>query len=223
MTDAPESSAEPVLTLSSTPAAIEAPWTSDVSTNAPEINAGAAIDEEPRSEIDATHASLPESFEALYRRGDYGSAAVAAQRSIERGEATDRAWTVLVRSLANEGKLAAAGEAAAAALDNHGMSAEMTYLSGMLLAQAGRHGDAAATFKRALYLDPNLAIAHLALGDALTSIGDDSAARRAYVNAELLLKTMGAEDAVAGADDLPAGRLLQIARYHRQRLPSVAT
>jgi chemotaxis protein methyltransferase CheR len=168
-------------------------------------------------------AARPESYDDLYARGEYSLAADAARRAVESGDASERAWTVMVRSLANEGKLAPAGEAAAAALDNHALSAEVTYLSGMLLAQGGRHADAAQAFKRALYLDARFVIAHLALGDALFAAGDSTSARRAYANAESLLRSMNDEDPVAGADGIPAARLLHIARYHLQRLPDSRT
>jgi chemotaxis protein methyltransferase CheR len=158
-------------------------------------------------------------YEDAYRGGEYDRAASAARQAIERGGASERAWTVLIRSLANEGNLDAAGEAAAAALDHHRMSAEVSYLNGVLLSQSGRRGESAAAFRRALYLDSRFAIAHLALGDELFAVGDEDGARRAYANAESLLCDSSPDAAVSGADGLPANRLLHIARYHLQRLP----
>ena len=183
----------------------------------PTVGAGAFEIERSPAVESATTQSL-EIYDEAYQRGDYDRAASDASRAIERGAAEERAWTVLVRSLANQGKLDAAGEAAAAALDHHGMSAEVSYLNGMLLVQSGRHADGAAAFKRALYLDSGFAVAHVALGDALVTTGDMTGARRAYANADSLLGTMNPDAAVPGADGLPAARLLHIARYHLQRL-----
>ena len=179
-------------------------------------------DEKP-AVVEETSAVPARGFAELYDGGDYSAAASAARLAIEGGDTSERAWTLLIRSLANEGRLEAAGEAAAAALDYHGMSAEVSYLNGMLLAQSGRHADAAAAFKRSLYLDARFAIAHLALGDALFAVGDPAAARRAYSNAEAVLRTMGTDSVVSGADGLPVARLLHIARYHLQRLPDART
>jgi chemotaxis protein methyltransferase CheR len=164
-----------------------------------------------------------ESYEEAYGRGDYGRAASAAREAIKGRAASENAWTVLIRSLANEGNLEAAGEAAAAALDHYPVSAEVNYLNGVLVAQSGRHMQAAAIFRRALYLNPEFAIAHLALGESRLAVGDATGAHRAYTNAESVLRNLTPDAVVAGADGLPTARLLYIARYHLQRLPDGRT
>ena len=169
------------------------------------------------SAIEPSAGEKTRGYDDAYAHGAYDHSATEARSAIEHGDTSERAWTVLIRSLANQGKLDAAGEAAAAALDRHGMSAEVSYLNGMLLGLAGRHGDAAAAFKRALYVDASYTIAHLALGDALEATGDAAGARRAFANAEALLRPLDPETVVAGADGMPAARLLHIARYHLHR------
>lgn len=136
-----------------------------------------------------------------------GVAETAAADGADRATRAER-----VRSLANRGKLADAGQACAAALDRDRTSAELSYLHAVLLAGAGRHAEAARAASRALYLDRDLAVAHLLLGSMLGRLGDGDGARRALRNAERLLAALPASGPVPGADGEPAARLLALAR-----------
>jgi len=123
-----------------------------------------------------------------------------------------QATVARVRSLANAGDLQAAGGACAGALDLHRTSAELTYLHGVLLAEAGRLSEAAAALRVCLYLDRTLAVAHLALGGTLARLGDDAGARRALRNAERLLASQSPDAEVPASDGERAGRLAAAAR-----------
>lgn len=127
-----------------------------------------------------------------------------------------------VRSLANAGDLQAAGGACAAALDVHRTSAELTYLHGVLLVEAGQVAEAAAAFRACLYLDRTLAVAHLALGGSLLRLGDAVGARRALKNAEHLLASEPPDAQVPASDGERAGRLVAAARAQLALLPGVA-
>ncbi len=118
---------------------------------------------------------------------------------------------LLVRALANQGRLADAGRECATALDRHRTSAELHYLHAVLQGEAGRHADAAAAARRALYLDPTLVVAHLALATALARSGAADAARLALRNARRLLDAMPAQHPVPAADGESAGRLREMA------------
>ena len=120
-----------------------------------------------------------------------------------------------MRALANRGFLNEAGRAAAAALERHRDSAELLYLNAVLLSESGRHADAAAVLRRALYLDPSLAVAHLALADARGRLGDRVGQRRALRAAQEQLVLLPADAVVPGSDGQRAGRL---ARHVRTRL-----
>ena len=154
-----------------------------------------------------------DSYETAYDQADYVAASTLAREAIARGDDSDGPWIVLVRSLANGGDLDAAGEACAAALDRHRLSAELTHLHAVLLAEAGRYADAAVAARQALYLDPRYVVAHLALGDSLSRSGDMVGARRAFSNAQSLLKSLPPDAMVPGADGADASRLLGIARF----------
>lgn len=142
-----------------------------------------------------------------YSRRDYARAATLAGRLVLTDGNDAALWVVLVRALANRGDLDAAGRACAAALDRHRTSAELTYLHALLLGEAGRHAEAAAAARRAIYLEGGLAVAHLALGGALTRLRDATAARRAFRNAHRLLSAMEPDAAPPASDGEPAWRL----------------
>lgn len=163
-------------------------------------------------------ASPHESYESAYDQGDYDAAAELARAAIDRAEPDESAWIVLARSLANRGLLAEAGEACAAGLDRHRLSKELTLLHAILLSEGGRHAEAAAAARRALYLDPHFTVAHLALGDALARTGNPGAARRAFANAESQLLGLEPEAPVTGGDGAVAAQLLRIARFRLEML-----
>ena len=159
-----------------------------------------------------------DSCETAYARADYETGARLAQKSIDRGDDSEGVWIVLVRSIANRGDLKAAGEACSSALDRHRMSVELTHLHAVLLAEAGRYGDAAVAAKQALYLSPQYTIAHLALGDALSRTDDIPNARKAFRNAETLLQGLAPDMPVPGGDGAEAAQLLRIARFRLETL-----
>lgn len=154
-----------------------------------------------------------------YAAREFERAAELAGRSIQRDGSDPALWIVLVRALANRGALREAGHACAAALDRHRTSAELTYLHAVLLAEAGRHKEAATAARRALYLDRRLVVGHLALGAALARLGDPDGARRAVLNARRLLAAMPPEAIVSASDGEPAGRLAEMTRVQLRLLP----
>ncbi len=157
-----------------------------------------------------------------YTEGDYARAADLAATQTRRDPGDSASWILLVRSLANEGRLEEAGRACAAALDRHLTSAELTYLHATLLAEAGRYRDAAVAARRALYLDRTFVLAHFALGGARARSGDRAGASRSFRNAERLLARLPPDEPVRGADGEPAGRLAEMARVQVRLLEEAA-
>lgn len=89
-----------------------------------------------------------------------------------------------------------------AALDRHRTCAELVYLHGVPLGEAGLPAEAAAALRAAFYLDRTLAVAHLALAGELLRLGDEPGAERALldrpVDVGLLERTLHS----AGGDKL---------------------
>jgi chemotaxis protein methyltransferase CheR len=167
--------------------------------------------ERPERPAPATRRGPTETARA-YTQRDYGAAVEMATRLIRQGAHGIEPWVILVRSHANVGDLDAAGRACAAGMDRHRTSAELAYLHGVLLAEAGRAEESAVALRAALYLDRSLVIAHLALSDVLKRLGDASAARRSLRNAERLLGGLAPDEIVPASDGERAGRLAAITR-----------
>lgn len=153
----------------------------------------------------------PEQAAEAYRARDYARAAALAGGAVRRAPEDLTGWVVLTRALANRGLLAEAGAACATALDRHRLAAELHYLHAVLLGEAGRIEESATAAGRALYLEPTLVVAHLALASALARSGETAGARRAAQNACHLLSAMPAEARVRAADGETAAQLLQMA------------
>lgn len=155
---------------------------------------------------------------AAYRSGDYVHAADAARDIVAVEAEHDEAWILLVRALANLGRHEEAGLACAAGLDINRTSAELTFLHALLLRQAGMNTDALNALRCTVYLDRNLVVAHLALGDVSLALGDRAGARRAFRNAERLLADTPDAEVLPGADGLTAGRLRAVAQMQLRLL-----
>ena len=160
-----------------------------------------------------------EEVERRYEKRDYAGAAEAARRRLAGGADEARAWELLVRALANRGALGEAEAACAEALDRHRGSAALYHLRGVLMDEGGRHAEAAAAARQALYLDPDLTVAWLLLASAATRLASADAARRALRNAERLLSAMAPGAPVPGADGETAGHLLRGVRMRAALLP----
>lgn len=142
-----------------------------------------------------------------YEAGNYSRASEAARDLVAIDSGNPEGWIVLVRSLANIGRHEEAGLACAAGLDVNRTSAELTYMHAVLLRQAGKNAEALNALRCAVYLDRQFVVAHLAMGDVLSALGDREGARRALRNAERLLGPASDSQVIPGADGLDAGRL----------------
>ena len=142
---------------------------------------------------------------------------VEAEQSSNTVSTSDR--ILLVRALANLGRLPEAGRACASALDAQRDVAELHYLHSVLLMESGRPAEAAAAAKRALYLDRGMIVAQLAVATAAARSGDSAAATRALATAERLLAGLPPGAVVPASDCEAAGRLLEMTRVQRRLQP----
>jgi chemotaxis protein methyltransferase CheR len=153
-----------------------------------------------------------------YRAADYPRAESLARESLARDERRLPSWVVLVRSLANQGRLREADDECVRALDLHRLAPELHYLHATLLRAADQHREAANAARRALYLDRGFVMAHLQLGDLLAHLGETERAARAFERASSELASIPDEEPVPAADGVPASRLRQIADMRRRAI-----
>lgn len=116
-----------------------------------------------------------------------------------------------VRRLADAGRRAEAVDALAVALRDRPVDADLRYLDALLHLDAGRFDAAADAARAALYLDPGLALAHLALANAERARGNRAAAVRSYGVAAQALSALPPDAVVAGASEPQAGHLAAMA------------
>lgn len=156
---------------------------------------------------------------AAYAGGEYAEAARIASEAARAGRGTAALAVLEVRSLANLGEMDTACARCTELIELHRTVAELHYLHAVLLTESDRPDLAIVAARRATYLEPSLAVAHLALGDAASRAGNDGIAHRAFVAAAELLAEMPGDATVPAADGETALRLLHIARF---RLRSIA-
>lgn len=162
---------------------------------------------------DPLHNSLSAATETLDR------AEHVIPRAPETAAAVDGPAEAILRAreLANEGRLADAGEVCAAALERFPDQARLHLIAAVLHGEAGRWRDSELAARRALYLDRTLVLAHVALGDAIARLGNTIAARRSFENAAALLVVAGNEE-TPDTGEMSTARLMDIVRAHLSML-----
>ncbi|GFO56444.1 protein-glutamate O-methyltransferase [Geomonas sp. Red276] len=155
----------------------------------------------------------PPSFPAaanLFRLGEYAEAARQLEGIGAAGSLTADGRSLLVRALANGGRLDEALAACDAALAGEKLDPALHVMRAEILQEKGEGTEARASLQRALYLDPCLVPAHFALGNLALWSGDVPGACRHFENARRLLDPLPAEAEVPGSEGMSAGRLREV-------------
>lgn len=125
-----------------------------------------------------------------------------------------------IRLLGDAGRVAEACRIAGDAAQAHPLDVELRYLAGVVLLEAGRLDEAAEAASSAVYLGPELAAAHLLLGQVEHARGNAERARRSFRNGSRLLAAAPDDAPVALVGDLPAGHLAAIAARYLSSHPA---
>lgn len=121
------------------------------------------------------------------------------------------------RELADRGRLAEAKGLCEAALSRDRLNAETYVLLATIRQEEGDVAAAVHDLRRALYLAPDLAAGHFALGSLLFRMGRPRVGRRSLETALRLLEPLPGDTPVAGAEGLTAARLRQAATAYLER------
>jgi chemotaxis protein methyltransferase CheR len=119
-------------------------------------------------------------------------------------------FSLLARALANQGKLVEALEWCDRWLAADKLDASAYYLRAVTLQEIGRLDDARRDLQRAIYLQPDLVLAHFALGNLARGGGHAAESAKHFANASRLLRSHPADAPLPHSDGLTAGRLAEI-------------
>lgn len=155
--------------------------------------------------------SLYEEARTLYAEGLYAEV-------IERLEPVcapdaggdEKVLGMLVRACANLGAFDQALGWCEKGMGGDRLNPTYPYLHAMVLQEQGKMAEAGASLRRALYLDPDLAMGHVGLGHLRLRQGEFDKAKRQFETALKLLKGRDSEEMVPEAEGLTAGRLVEM-------------
>jgi chemotaxis protein methyltransferase CheR len=155
---------------------------------------------------------------ALYERGAYREAAEMVTMQLMQDKNDTHALALLCRIYANEGKLEEALNASNRALAADKLSAGLHYLRAVILQEQGMDDEAAASLRKALYLDQDLVLAHFTLGNLEQRKGKVKESQRHFNNALSLLDKYRPDDVIPESDGMFAERLKEIIRATTARM-----
>jgi len=119
---------------------------------------------------------------------------------------------MLAQTLANQGRLADALHWCDQWLAADKLAPAAHYLRAMVLTETGDTGTASISLRKALYLDPGFALAHVALGQLDMARGAHDDARRHFARAMHALAALDTDAALPGSDSMTAGALADTLR-----------
>jgi chemotaxis protein methyltransferase CheR len=126
------------------------------------------------------------------------------------GKDDGTAFSSAARRCANEGRLAEAAEWCEKAIAADKLNPAHYYLLGTIRQEQGQPEAARRSLLRALYLDPEFALAHFALANIELSQGRCIQAERHFSNSLALLRARPHDESLPESEGLTAGRLVEI-------------
>jgi chemotaxis protein methyltransferase CheR len=118
--------------------------------------------------------------------------------------------TGTIRTLADSGKLSEALALCDKAIAGDKLDPGLYYLRAVILQEENRFDEAVRSLKRALYLDPNHALAYFTMGNLVLHQGDSKFAKKCFDNALALMSACRREDILPESEGLTAGRFKEI-------------
>jgi chemotaxis protein methyltransferase CheR len=147
---------------------------------------------------------------ALYNKGLYPEAETMLAPLLPPNHENVKANVLLCRIRANQGKLAEALTLLEQAITADKLNPGLHYLRAMILQEQGSDNEASISLKRALYLDRNLVIAHVALANLALRLGKHKEYRKYLENALSILGGYQPDEILPESEGMTAGRLMKI-------------
>jgi chemotaxis protein methyltransferase CheR len=175
----------------------------------PDKDAPLPAQDTPQTETEKTESGRDD-ITGLYRQGHY--AEVISILTVRLAESPQDAisMALMARALANQGQLAEARQWCEKAISHNKLDAACYYLLATIQQECDQTNDAVTTLKRVLYLDPEMVLAHFALGNIARSQGRTLEAVRHFTNTLGLLKQYQPGDVLPESEGMTAQRLREI-------------
>jgi chemotaxis protein methyltransferase CheR len=161
-----------------------------------------------------------EAARALYEKGCYAQVIELLGACPEPPGQTAEANALAARAFANQGKLSEALARCERAIELEKVHAGHHYLRAAILIEQGALDEARQALKRALYLDPDFVLAHLALANLARQRSQPGACARHLEIARGLLSARAREELLPESEGITAGRLLEIIEAQRGAQPN---
>jgi len=118
-------------------------------------------------------------------------------------------YAVLAREYANQGNLTEALSWMARWLDSNKVEPAAHYMHAMILQEKGERREARRALQRAVFLQPDFALAHFSLGNLARAEGRAAEADRHFANALRSLRNRSPDEPLADSGGMTVGRLVQ--------------
>jgi chemotaxis protein methyltransferase CheR len=161
-------------------------------------------------EIPQPITSLYFEAQALNERGQYVEAMKKLAEYFNYNYNDANAHALLARVYANQGKLREAFAWCEKAISLDKINPAHYYLLAAILQEQVQFEEAIVSLKRAIYLDYNFVLAHVALGNITARLGNIHESRRCYRNALALLQRCRPEVILPDADGITVRRLIEV-------------
>ena len=96
------------------------------------------------------------------------------------------------------------------------LNPSLYYLQATILQEMGRADEAAASLRRAIYIDQDFVLAHFALGHLMHQQEKYREAEKCFENACVLLEAYGGEEVLPESEGVSADRLVEVIRGMQQ-------
>ena len=118
--------------------------------------------------------------------------------------------SLLAKTKANLGKLDESGSLCKKALETNILDTGMYFLMATILQEQGKDKEAISLLNRALYLEPDFALASFFLGNLTMKSGENTTSLKHFKNTLNILAKLNPEEILPQSDGMTAGRLAEI-------------
>ncbi|MCK9212148.1 MAG: tetratricopeptide repeat protein [Ignavibacteriaceae bacterium] len=162
---------------------------------------------------------IPKQIDPIYQetlksfaQGDYAEVIDKLQND----EQTVDERILLIRALANQGKLIEALKTCEDTITKNKLDPRLYYLYATILQENNQLNEAVASLKRAIYLDTNFVLSYYLLGNVYQRLGDVKSAKKSYEIVLSLLNKCSKDEILFESEGLTAGRFKEIIKATMQ-------